>query len=142
MGAWREVLDQFPVLTLNAILGRVRHELVSNGPIGNIVLATGGRAALTNARRRIDTLAVAMRAKEANYAGIKYCLNKERTANGFALFGPEGKKNEGDDCVASWTWKATIPALQDEHLLEMLRWRERNDPAFPVVYRCFPPSVS
>ncbi|MDR1152132.1 MAG: RES domain-containing protein [Bifidobacteriaceae bacterium] len=138
-GAWREVLDQSPVLTLDAILTRERVELKATRFIRGIARLTGGRAALTSARRRADTLDVAKRIAEQGYRGIKYCLSKERSGNGFALFGPTTAKHPGDPGADSWKLRKRSPALQDRYLREALDWREKNEP-YPVILRRFPPT--
>ncbi|MDR1293608.1 MAG: hypothetical protein LBK59_01415 [Bifidobacteriaceae bacterium] len=140
-GVWREVLDQYPVVTLEEILTKQRVELAPKVRVGGIVDVTGGGARLTAVHRRATTLHVARRLRiDDNAAGVKYSLSKERRANGFALFGTAGEQDLRATDHGEWDQKGrAIPALQDPHLWTVLKWREDNDP-LPIVLKRFPPT--
>jgi hypothetical protein len=144
-GAWREVLDQHPVLTLDDIVGRSRWTLKPLQNIANLAEATGGRAALTAARRRRDTLDVARRIAAATttggellFRGIRYCLNKDRNGHGYAFFGPTGQSQPGDADLGPWEKTSKTRAVGDGDLWSILAWRELREPEFPVILKRFP----
>jgi hypothetical protein len=126
-------------VTLDDILTRQRVELASSCTVVDVVDSTQGRATLTSSKRP-DTLDVAKRLAEKGRGGIKYCLSKHLTANGFALFGPKGAHDLEDPDAGSWKENAVVPALQDPELLATLEWRDCHDKQLPIILKRFPPT--
>jgi hypothetical protein len=136
-GAWREVLDREPVVTLRKILNRTSWTLTPTTTI-KVADVTPYPADLSTCAIRADTMQLANRLA-ANQKGMRYGLRSSGSQLGIALFGPSGPSLPSRAGLGIWG-ATSVNGIHDPALWEYLKVRE-NDEHNVVVLRRFPDEI-
>lgn len=138
-GAWAEVLDREPVVTLRSLLGRYEWTLVrKNGISLGDVTERGAQIATAN---RADTQALAGRISADGHEGVRYILRARGNEIGVALFGTAGANLPGSVGLGAWSSRRK-PGIEAKGLWDYLSDREKRDVSYPVLLRRFPDEIA
>lgn len=139
-GAWREVLDREPIVTLSSLLGRTMWTLspMTSLHVGDI---TGGASsALASTPLRADTRQLAERLSNI-FKGLRYPLRTTMGDKGIALFGPAGPTLPNSANLGMWA-SESVDGFGHDALWEYIAFREKHEKSFPVVLRRFPAEIT
>lgn len=134
LGAWSEVLDREPVVTLRHLTNRDAWRLKPHRGFVLVDLDGAGPKVCTTSRRA-DTQDLATKYAIAGHQGLRACL---RTGGGrsIVLFGTGGKRLPSSGGLGGWSAKR-IPGVQGEPLWDYLADR-MEDPDLATVLRRLP----
>lgn len=136
VGAWSEVFDRLPVLTLHDLFERRLWELRPQGPL-EVWNLEHHRPQLFSTRRRADTQEVAAMAFNQRRQGLRVRLRSVGGEMGAVLFGRAGATLPSAAGIGLWNAEPTH-GIEDHGLWQYITQREENNSAFPVVLRRFP----
>jgi hypothetical protein len=135
-GAWREVLDREPVVTLHDIITRTSWTLTPKQD-HKVSDVTTGSVDVSGSNNRLDTQHLAQRL-QPRFAGIRYRLRSTIDDFGLALFGAAGARQPSVAGIGFWDSDPS-GALDDDGLWEYLSKRDTSDA--PVLLRRFPHEI-
>ena len=133
-GAWREVLDREPVVTLRTLVQRTMWTLTPNSTV-TVADVTRSPVDIPACIIRKDTQQLAMRLA-LHDDGIRYRLRSSGTEIGIVLFGPQGPTLPSPAGLGIWG-SSSHEAIADKSLWEYLAFREDEEGQL-VVLRRFP----
>jgi hypothetical protein len=134
-GAWREVLDREPVVTLHSLLGRTMWTLTPSVEI-KVGDLTKYPVDLVSTSVRAATIQLADRLSRGSIQGMKYLLRSGPNEHGVVLFGNAGPTLPSQTGLGIWG-ATSEPAFHDAALWEYLAFRVDEEER-AVVFRRLP----
>jgi RES domain len=136
-GAWREVLDREPVVSLRTVVQRTMWTLTPNTSF-NVANVTSDPTDIAACVIRRDTQQLAARLA-LHDVGIRYRLRTSGNEIGIVLFGPTGATLPTTAGLGIWSSQFT-DAVFDASLWKYLDYREEHEGGL-VILRRFPDEI-